>query len=90
MTFQQTSREARENIEEHIPAMAAQICNFLVYGPATRETIEDALQMKVQTASARLRDLTVAGRVRDSGRRRLGRNGTSIIVWELVADVPTS
>lgn len=50
------------------------------YG-ATCDELEQALSLTHQTASARLRDLALAGRVIDSHERRPTRSGRKAIVW---------
>lgn len=47
----------------------------------TSEEVEQALGLRHQTASARIRELVQAGRVRDSGRRRQVRSGRWARVW---------
>jgi hypothetical protein len=40
-------------------------------------------RLMAQTASARINDLQKMGWLRDSGRRKLSKNGRSTVVWEL-------
>ncbi len=47
----------------------------------TDDEIEQALNMIHQTASARRRELVLAGKVKDSGRTRATRRGRQATVW---------
>lgn len=55
----------------------------LILGGAIDEEIEEALDLKHQTASARRRELVLAGLVRDSGQRRRTSSGRRAVVWEV-------
>jgi DNA adenine methylase len=48
---------------------------------ATCDEVEVALEMKHQTASARLRELALEGEIADSGERRRTRSGCKAAVW---------
>jgi DNA adenine methylase len=50
-------------------------------GGATCDEVEVALDLRHQTASARIRELTVEDKIRDSGERRLTRSGRKAVVW---------
>ena len=54
--------------------------NGLPYG-ATDDEIEQALNMRHQTVSARRRELVLLGKVVDSGRTRATRSGRQATVW---------
>lgn len=47
----------------------------------TCDEVEVKLRMRHQTASARIRDLFLAGYIRDSGKRRRTRSKRFAIVW---------
>ena len=48
---------------------------------ATCDEIEEALDLKHQTASARVRELALRGDLEDSGKRRDTRSGRKAVVW---------
>jgi N6-adenosine-specific RNA methylase IME4 len=50
-------------------------------GGATCDEVEGALKMQHQTASARIRELVLDGRLADSGERRLTKSGRRAAVW---------
>ncbi len=50
-------------------------------GGATCDEVEAALEMRHQTASARVRELVLGGHLRDSGQRRQTRSGRNAAVW---------
>ena len=82
-----TSREAAESIQ---PAASSMRFRVLMYIKATGRTgstddeIEEALNMRHQTASARRRELVLSGHVEDSTRRRKTRSGRNATVWVYV------
>lgn len=47
----------------------------------TCDEIETALDMRHQTASARVHELNTSAAIKDSGRRRPTRSGRNAIVW---------
>lgn len=67
------SGKIRRQVLEHIVAL----------GPhgATCDEIEDALDLRHQTASARVRELALLSRILDSGRKRPTRSGRNAVVW---------
>jgi len=79
-----TSIEAANRVRPMAAAMREEI--FFNIGNkgalgATCDEIEVELNFKHQTASARIRDLVKAGRLKDSGKRRPTRSGANAVVW---------
>ena len=79
-----TSEEAANSIAKKAPSMRtlvlAEIKNAGDSGLTDAE-IESVLRMRHQTASARRRELVLAGLVIDSGERRVGASGRKAAVW---------
>lgn len=84
---QNTSRAAKESLDDTtITSLRAAIFALVKeagQNGVTCEEVEALLEMKHQTASARLRDLAKAGRITDSGMRRKTSSGRAAIVWVL-------
>lgn len=78
-----TSIAAAQSIAEGAEQLRARVlieirsCNG-----ATCDEVEVALELRHQTASARINELAEAGRVYDSGQRRKTRSGRQAIVWQ--------
>jgi predicted transcriptional regulator len=53
------------------------------FGGATCDECEHELDLRHQTASARIRELVQMGLLRDSGRTRKTRSGRAAVVWEV-------
>jgi len=82
-----TSQEAAESIEATAPSMRFRVFMYIKATGSTGTTddeIEQALNMRHQTASARRRELVLSGHVRDTSRRRKTRSGRNATVWEFV------
>ncbi len=86
-----TSLEAAEWIQPHVTRLAHAVLDYMDrprYGHlnlgCTVEDVERDLGMKHQTAGARMRELVLAGIVRDSGRKVTLMSGRRGIVWERV------
>ena len=79
-----TSESAAEAIADCQPKLVEEVYRFLrrrqTLG-ATCDDVEVALDMKHQTASARLRELAQEERIVDSGRRGKTRSGRSAVIW---------
>jgi hypothetical protein len=80
----ETSRAAAESIAYQSPRLRdlvhAQIFRCGLRG-ATNDELEDAMALRHQTLSARVRELVLLGRVEDSGERRKTRSGRLATVW---------
>jgi transcription initiation factor IIE alpha subunit len=84
-----TSLEAARSYAEHASTDSTRVLRvirFLGDHGATDDEIEQALGMPHQTASARRRDLVIAGMVVDSGLRRRTRSGRNAKVWIVATD----
>lgn len=83
-----TSYDAAVSMESAAPNIRefvfAEIKNAGSHG-MTCDEIEHVLVLHHQTASARIRELSLSGRLRDTGRRRQTRNGRAARVYEAVA-----
>lgn len=72
-----------------MPESKAQVVREQVFrfvrdqGGATSDEVEAALDLRHQTASARLRELVLMERLCDSGARRRTRSGRRATVWTL-------
>ena len=85
MTFTNTSKEALASVRPYVPGMRDQIWNFISNmqkNGATCDEVEQMYCMRHQTASARIRELFLAGKIVDSGERRATRSGRSAVVWK--------
>jgi hypothetical protein len=79
-----TSAAAALSVEDRIRGDARKILDALRRNEEdglTVDEVEGEFGMLHQTAGARMRGLVLAGLVRDSGRRRLTRNGRPAVVW---------
>ncbi len=83
-----TSREAAVAAEAVAPKDRARVLAFIrcrgAQG-AIDDEIEVALSLSHQTASARRRELVLAGLVTEAGEKRLTRSGSPAKVWRAVA-----
>jgi Asp-tRNA(Asn)/Glu-tRNA(Gln) amidotransferase A subunit family amidase len=80
-----TSKEAAQRIEPETGKLRLGVLSELqVRGStgATCDELEQALHLSHQTASARVREMSLKGTVKDSGQRRLTRSGRRAIVWQ--------
>ena len=77
-----TSREAAVSMSHVAHALRTKAYNYIVsHEGATCDEIENALNMRHQTASARVRELVLLGVIVNSGQRRKTRSGRSASVW---------
>lgn len=82
-----TSRKAAESIAPSAAIMREMVFKIIKRAGEhgmTCDELEVILRMKHQTCSARCRELVLAGRVRDTGRRRPTRSGRPANVYEVV------
>lgn len=84
---QETSIQAHKGQKDKAPGDCAKILKYLGDHATGRtcDHVERVLRMSHQTASARIRDLSKAGKIVDSGRREKTRTGRSAICWKAVA-----
>lgn len=83
-----TSLEAHESQRDKAPKDGAKILQCIAASTVTGCTcdeVETEMQFSHQTASARIRDLAKASKIKDSGLRRKTRTGRSATVWKAVA-----
>ena len=84
---QETSRKALESQKDKAPldreVLLTRIRDWHPTG-STCDRLESLMGMSHQTASARIRDLVIAGKLVDSGRREKTRTGRSAICWKAV------
>jgi hypothetical protein len=83
---QETSRAALKSQGAKAPSDCAKILARLKRKPTglTCDELETLIPMSHQTASARIRDLSLRGDIKDSGKRRDTRTGRKAIVWQVV------
>lgn len=78
-----TSKEAAKSVEPKAAALRVRILAELqcrgTFG-GTCDELEQAMSLSHQTASARLRELALAGKIEEGGRRKT-RSGRSAIAW---------
>jgi hypothetical protein len=90
-----TSIEAAHRIVPDIGRLQSEVLAFIAArgpaitsrhsgGGATCWEVEEELELRHQTASARIRELVLKDFVRDSSVRRLTGSGRRAVVWELV------
>jgi N6-adenosine-specific RNA methylase IME4 len=79
-----TSEAAAESVAGNVEALRAIVFDCICSAGErgrTCDAIERRLQMLHQTTSARVRDLALMGKIKDSGQRRKTRSGRSAVVW---------
>lgn len=77
-----TSEDAAESMKSSAASLRAKILREITKQPSTCDEIEVTLKMRHQTASARIRELAIAGRIVDSNIKRRTRSKRKAIVWE--------
>lgn len=81
-----TSRDAAASIQGVLNSMQSKVLGWIRSrgdDGATCDEVEAALEMKHQTASARIRELVLKDRICDSGMRRKTRSKRKAIVYVL-------
>lgn len=78
-----TSQAAAASMRMRAPALRDLIFAEIKDKPATCWELEEALHMSHQTASARIRELAMAGRIEASGATRPTNSGRQAIVWQV-------
>jgi predicted transcriptional regulator len=80
-----TSEDAAHQMRASAASLRAKVLRVLTErGPSTCDEVEVALNMRHQTASARIRELAIAGRIVDSNVKRRTRSKRKAIVWAIV------
>jgi hypothetical protein len=83
-----TSRDAAVGIASHAEALREAVYGFIkAQGGAICEEVEVGLDMIHQTASARIRELVLKGRLIDSGKRRRTSKNRQAAIWVLPGEV---
>lgn len=81
-----TSKAAAKSMQPHMGRIQQQVFDRIKAVPSTAREVEDALGLRTQTVTARIRELVLDGKVRDSGEKRLTDSNRKAIVWKAVAD----
>lgn len=76
-----TSQSAGESIEPSACVLRERVYLCIADGGATCDEVEQRTGLRHQTASARVRELALSGRIRDTGQRRKTRSGRNAAVW---------
>lgn len=77
--FQSTSKEGRAKLRDKV------LATVKVHHGVTCEEVEIYLEMPHQTISARITELMIEGKIRDTGVRRKTRTGRTARVYVVVA-----
>ena len=84
-----TSRDAAVAIQPHVTRLAARVLNLITAQGKeglTCDEIEDWGNLSHQCASARVRELAMKGRIKDSGQKRKTRSQRFAIVWVAIGE----
>jgi len=77
-----TSKDAADSILLNSKTLRAMVFAYIKgTNGSTCDEVEAALEMRHQTASARIRELAEAGYITDKGGRRHTRSGRLAVVW---------
>lgn len=76
-----TSESASEAIASTAATLRGKILRVLAEKPSTCDEVEVALNMRHQTASARIRELFIMGRIVNTNTTRRTRSKRKAIVW---------
>src|SRR5262245_28906683 len=79
-----TSRAAAESMREPSGKQRQRVFAAIAAGPKTDEKVEHITGLRHQSASARRRELVLAGHVEDSGLREVNSSGRPAAVWRVV------
>lgn len=79
-----TSVAAADSVEVLAPTIRSKILKHIAsVGQVTCDEVEVAFGLRHQTASARVRELTMLGEIIDTGERRKTRSGRTARVYEV-------
>jgi hypothetical protein len=79
-----TSKAAAESMEPHVTRLAGLVLDYLKFrGARTCEEVEQGLGFRRSTASARITELKLKGKIEDTGERRPTESGRKAIVWRV-------
>ena len=77
-----TSKEAAKSVKPIVGKVAADVLRYIrERNGATCDEVECALELRHQTASARVCELRKAGAIFDSGEQRVTQSGRKAVVW---------
>ena len=76
-----TSKAAAKSMEPHVTRIAGFVLERLRMYPQTCEEVEKGLGLRRSTASARITELRLKGKIEDTGERRPTESGRKAIVW---------
>lgn len=83
------SKAAAESIERDTPRLRRLVREEIAATDGlTCDEVEERLNLRHQTASARVHELMESGQIRDSGMRRKTRSGRTATVWVINALPP--
>lgn len=78
----QTSKEAALSIQNDAKSLRSKIFNLIAQrGGLTCDEVEEITGMRHQTASARIRELVLENKIRDSQKKRLTRSNRKAVVY---------
>lgn len=77
-----TSKDAAESMKPDLGRLQQRIFDHISRRPSTAREVEDALSMRTQTVTARIRELVLKERLVDSGEKRETDSGRKAIVWK--------
>lgn len=79
-----TSAAAAASVSGKAPSLRELILVYIKEAPATTDETCNALDLPVQTVTARVWELRKLGKIKDSGKRRTTSRGRAAIVWRAV------
>ena len=80
-----TSAAAADSVRETSGAQRQRVFALIAESPRTDEEIERVTGLRHQSASARRRELVLAGHIVDSGARRANSSGRQAVVWRVAS-----
>lgn len=79
-----TSQDAADAIAERAPSLRDRVLAELCNGPGTADELAARIGVSVLAARPRTTELSLAGKITDTGLRRSNDSGRMAIVWGLV------
>lgn len=77
-----TSKAAAASIKPDLGRLQQRVFDHIQARPSTAREVEDALSMRTQTVTARIRELVLKNKLVDSGEKRETDSGRKAIVWK--------
>lgn len=78
-----TSLAAAESMKDHTSRLQQRVLDCISGGPKTAFEVEVAIGHRACSVTARMRELALAGKIQDTGDRRVGPSGRSAKVWRV-------